>query len=96
MYGWEYLGDIIQGCRGIGAEGCQSTTAVINAMVDAIFSGSPKCRYLIHGGRHIADKWAVSIINTYDGLSICHNSKASSVFFFFFFLPQNLTFINTT
>ena len=62
MYGWEYLGDIIQGCREIGAGGCQSTTAVTSAMVDAVFSRSPKCRYLIHGGRHSVDKWAVSTL----------------------------------
>ena len=61
MYGWEYINAQIQGSRLAGAGGYHSTVPVTDAMVDALVSTNPKCRYLIAGGEKWIDIWAVSI-----------------------------------
>ena len=65
MYGWEYVDQLIQGCRNIKAGGAATTKPVIDDMVDAILNKHPKARYLIHGTNRMFDKYAVSIYLLY-------------------------------
>ena len=60
MYGWEYVNTLIQGARISGTIGAPTTTACVDAMVDALWNTCPKTRYLVHGGGILFDTWAVS------------------------------------
>ena len=64
IYGWEYVNTQIQGSRRAGVEGCPTTQPVTDAMIDALVSTQPKCRYLVPGGSGWYDIWAVSMANS--------------------------------
>ena len=65
LYGWEYVNTLIQGTRLSGTVGAPTTTACVDAMVDALWNTCPKTRYLVHGGGRFFDIWAVSICRHY-------------------------------
>ena len=62
LYGWEYVGTLVQRCRDGRTGSCYSSAAVMDAMVDAISNTSPRARYLVHGSKKWLDIWCVSII----------------------------------
>ena len=61
LYGVEYVNTLIHEARVSGTVGAPTTTACVDAMVDALWNTCPKTRYLVHGGGRFFDVSAVSI-----------------------------------
>lgn len=70
LYGSEYVNTLIQGTRFSGTVGSQTTTACVDAMVDALVNTCPKSRYLVHGGERWFDIWSVSTVNFHGVLNM--------------------------
>ena len=86
VYGWDYVKDIIEGCRKRGGSGCESCMPVTDAIVHALINTSPKCRYVVHGGNKWVEIWSVST----DSLSASGTSRKHA---YIKLTPLNPTFI---
>ena len=59
-YGREYMDELVNGIKNAGTWCAPSLDPVIDAMVDAILSETPRYRYLIDGSKKAFDKFCVS------------------------------------
>ena len=64
LYGWDYVSTLVQRCRNGRAGSCYTPAPVMDAIVDALSSPSPKCRYLVHGSKNLIDMWCVSVFKS--------------------------------